>query len=77
MAKCRGCNKEVIFIQLKSGKFNPVDPELYSIQDILVEPSLIVVSKTGEVGKLSNLTEGYISHFATCLNAKDFRKKVF
>lgn len=75
MSKCRGCGEEVKFIQLKSGKFNPVNPELYSIQDILVEADLIVVSPTGEVGKLSKLEKGYISHFSTCPNGKDFRKK--
>lgn len=76
MPKCRGCGKEVKFIQLKSVKFNPVDPELFDIFDDN-DPNLMVVSPSGEVGRLSELGEGYISHFATCPNSKDFRKKPF
>lgn len=76
MAKCSKCNNPIKWIKLKSGKNNPVDPELYNIQDNLVEKDLIVVNEaTGEVGKLSKLENGYISHFSTCPYAENFRKK--
>jgi len=75
MANCSRCKKPIRWVKLKSGKSNPCDPELYNIQDNLIEKDLIVVNEsTGEVGKLSKLESGYISHFSTCPYAKDFRK---
>ena len=75
ITSCNGCGADIYFIKLTSGKFNPVDIDKYDIQDNLVNPELIVVSEKGEVGKLKNLTTGYISHFSTCPKAKNFRKK--
>ncbi len=75
MANCRGCGAEIKFIKLESGKFNPVDPELLSIQDNFINPDEMVVNKNGKTGRLKNLTEGYISHYSTCPNADDFRKR--
>ncbi len=75
MSICRGCGKDIIWIKLKSGKSNPVDPEKLHIQDNLVEGKVIVVSSSGDVGQLSKLNEGYISHFATCATVNKFRKE--
>jgi len=75
MANCRGCGAEIKFIKLESGKFNPVDTELLSIQDNFINPDEMVVNKNGKTGRLKNLTEGYISHYSTCPNADDFRKR--
>lgn len=76
MAKCKGCGQEIKWIKLESGKSNPVDIEKYHIQDNLIDPNMVVVNKEkGIVGKISNVESGYISHFSTCPNAKDFKKK--
>lgn len=74
MSECKGCKQEIKWIKSKAGKSIPVDLDLYHIQDNLVDSNLMVVSPSGEVGKLINLEQGYISHFSTCVKANDFRK---
>ena len=55
----------------KAGNYNPCDLPLlkYSGND-----NPIVVSPSGRVARLDIVDIGYISHFATCPNAKDFRR---
>ena len=84
--KCRGCGKEIAFIKTKAGKSMPVDPEaVYFIRDC----GCLFVMPDGstERGRLADFEEkaaigipggaeiGYISHFATCPAADQFRKK--
>lgn len=75
MSKCNSCGQEMVWIKSSSGKSIPCDPEKYHIQDDLVSPDLMVVSDTGQVGKLSKVESGRVSHFATCPDAKKFRRK--
>lgn len=69
--KCSGCGTEITWIKTKAGNYNPCDLPIlnYSNSD-----NPMVVSKSGHVGRLSELLEGYISHFSTCPNAKNFRR---
>ena len=81
--RCTSCGTAIKFIKLESGKYNPVDAgaffdldQLASIDETLVNPEkIIVVSKSGKVGKLTDLRSGYLSHFSNCPNAKSYRKK--
>lgn len=75
MANCNSCGKEIFWQKLVSGKSNPCDVEIYDIQDNHVEPKLIVVTSKGEIGQLSKMGKGRISHFSTCPNAKIHRRK--
>ena len=79
MTKCRKCGKDIEFIKLKSGKWNPVNPYLRSI--IKGEGKETLVTPDGEIikGTFASMDEGangvgYISHFATCSHAGEFRK---
>lgn len=79
MANCRSCGAEIKFIQLKSGKWNPVDPAKRTF--VKDEGDEILVTEAGEVvhGRFASVEEGangvgYISHFATCPNANAHRK---
>lgn len=67
--KCRGCNAEILFItaQNKAGELNahPVD----------VKPvKVFVFCESMNEQPTYRLKEGYVSHFATCPNAGQFRK---
>lgn len=70
---CSKCKKEIVFIKMPSGKFNPCDLPKVRYESLDYNP--MVVSSTGKVQRLQEAGEGFISHFSTCEYAKDFRKK--
>lgn len=81
MAKCKSCGNPLIWVQLKSGKMHPCDPALVQFW---ANPNArgSVVTQQGEVvhcdfdGPLEEMTDvGYISHFATCPNAAQHRRR--
>ena len=88
MTECRGCGALIRFVQsTKSGKAIPVDPERVVVW--LVEgpgpgKRITVVEEGGGVvsgieGSAitpgSREVRGYVSHFATCSKAGDFRRR--
>lgn len=80
MSICMKCGKEIKFILMKSGKWNPVDPQKRTIiQDGGHE---VLVTESGELirGTFCSVEDGangvgYISHFATCPAAGEFRRR--
>lgn len=79
LAKCRSCGAEILFIKLKSGKYNPVDVQKRTFKE--GEGKEVFVTEKGEVltGQAMPFEnganrEGYISHFATCPFANQHRK---
>lgn len=78
---CRGCGKEIAFIKTINGKSIPVDPEPVMFEP--AEENEKFVTPAGEVvrgttnsgGNPWKMEKGYISHFATCPCADEFRKK--
>jgi len=60
--KCR-CGAEIRFVKLRSGKSMPIDPQAYN---------MLVVSPDG----LADVRQCYVSHFASCPMAEDFRQRV-
>lgn len=88
MSKCSSCGAEIKWIKLKSGKWNPVDPYKHTMIRAVIGESITavgtdeLVTDSGEVirGRLASREEGanaagYISHFATCPNAAQHRRK--
>lgn len=80
MAQCRSCGAEIKFIKLTTGKWNPVDPQKRTL--IEGDGNEVIVTESGEVikGRFASLDDGanrsgYISHFATCPNANQHRKR--
>lgn len=63
---CRSCGKKIVFMFTESGAFMPVDNHSLSHNDI----QLIRLGK-----RISFRFNDHISHFASCPNAKEFRKK--
>lgn len=80
ISKCRSCGADMLWIKLKSGKYNPVDPFKHTM--IKGEGKDFLITEDGEVikGTLASYEKGanasgYISHFATCPNSNQHRKE--
>lgn len=80
-SKCRGCGASIVFVESVAGKMIPCDPKLIPYWGVqggrhkIVTPNGEVVSAElrGEIDKATGI--GYISHFATCPAASQFKKK--
>lgn len=79
MATCKLCGAEIKFIKMKSGKWTPVNKYKHTIKECWGNETLI--TEQGEIihGEFCTPEEGannagYISHFATCQYANEFRK---
>jgi hypothetical protein len=77
---CKGCGSIIKFIKTTNGKFTPCNTNrIFFYEDKNGKERL--VTKDGKVvtGVLCasdhpNALVGYLSHFATCPNAKQFRR---
>ena len=79
MSRCKGCGAEISWIKTKSGKSMPVDekPVPYHIgkgAKIVTEDG-DVVSGSLEGPENTFVGFGYISHFATCPKAGQYRRR--
>ncbi len=65
MPLCKSCKKEIVFLQTNSGSAIPVDYNSLSIseQSWLIGKQKLIFNKFK-----------HVSHFATCPDAKKFRK---
>ena len=78
--RCAGCGAQIIWIKTKAGKNMPcnmllVDYKADGGKDKIVIPSGEVVSGTIVSSPDDADGHGYVSHFATCRNAKNFRRR--
>lgn len=81
MSRCRSCNAEIKWIRMKTGRSMPVDakPISYRIAVPGATGTQTLVTPDGRTVSCffdsdSDL-KGYISHFATCLNAGQHRRR--
>lgn len=76
---CRGCGAEILWIRTPAGKAMPVNPErvCYWQNPLgaykIVRPDGVVVSADLNVERGPATGLGYISHFATCPMANEYR----
>lgn len=81
MNKCKSCGAEIIWIKMKSGRAMPCDPDPvhFSIDKEHHRGNVVLVTPDGMTGRFtedpSSDKIGYISHFATCPNANQHRKR--
>jgi hypothetical protein len=66
----------MIFVTSKKGRAIPCDPDLVTH---VLKPGVVVVTTDGQVLRgteesKDTSVQGYISHFASCEYAEDFRK---
>lgn len=77
MSKCKLCGAEIIWTRMQSGKAMPVDaqPHYFRPDD---DGHFTFITPEGETmkGEPEEMgIRGYISHFATCPNADQHRRK--
>lgn len=79
--KCKGCGQPIVWIKTETGKNMPCDPDTV-VYWAKAKAAGKVITPNGEViscvfeGDLSKATGiGYISHYATCPQAAQFRKR--
>ncbi len=79
--KCRGCGAKIVWVKTPAGKNMPCNPGLVPYREEYKGKDK-VVTMGGEVvscrtfpayGPVTDM--GYIPHFATCPNAKQFSRK--
>ena len=80
MAKCKSCNEEIIWIKMGSGKSMPCNADAVSYWKN-PKGKATIITPNGETyradleGDLDKATGiGYIPHWATCPQAKNFRR---
>lgn len=77
MSRCKSCGAEIVWIKMRTGKSMPCDamPHYFREEDgggiTFVTPDGLV--KHGEPDEFGE--RGYISHFATCPNADQHRRR--
>lgn len=80
MAKCKGCNRNIIWIKTDTGKSMPCDPDevLYwekaKAKGKVVTPNGEIISCEFEGDPAKPTGIGYVPHWATCPAAGDFKK---
>lgn len=74
MTSCRSCGAKMFFLTMESGRANPVDAEPAENGNIWIGEDGIghVITKGAEYDAANGPL--YMSHFATCPNAKPFKK---
>ncbi len=80
---CRGCGKMILWTTTKAGKPMPCDPEIIRFKPMSRFGENMGPEKfmTPEGNVYRGVRDpagdklGYISHFATCPNAGDFRRR--
>lgn len=87
ITKCRSCGANIIFITTENGRKMPCDADAVDYQDnikgkdtIVTESGKVIkgtIIKTTQGGGLVPIIDGkgYVSHFATCPFAGQYRKR--
>lgn len=81
MSRCKSCGAQIIWKRMQSGKSMPVDPELVTYwakpgaAGRVITPNGEVISCEFEGDPNSATGIGYVSHFSTCPNADQHRRR--
>jgi len=82
--KCRSCDAPILFIKTKNGKTMPVNAEPVWIRKDAAGKTYIKSDGSFITGEIvgdayddpeNKPVEAYVSHFATCPQAENFRKR--
>lgn len=80
MSTCRSCGANIRWIKMQSGKYMPCDCPKRSMMrgygdDVIVTEDGNVVQGTFASYENGANISGYVSHFSTCPNAKQHRRR--
>lgn len=65
-SRCKSCNQEIIWAVTPKGKNTPLDAKKVKIAQVM---------DMGGILKIEEAHEGHLSHWATCPNADEHRRK--
>ena len=71
--RCRSCGAKIRFVKMKSGKSMPVNEKIVNYKTDPHGKERIVACVTG-INADEATGFGYVSHFATCPNARSHRR---
>ncbi len=78
---CAGCRQQIMWIRTRAGKNMPVNPQMLSyradpsgVEKIVTQYGDVVTGVTGVDPEQADGI-GYISHFATCPQSRNYRRK--
>lgn len=66
MSKCRSCQSEIVWATSQKGKAMPLDPKVVTVVETVDGP---------DGREVVRMVRGRVSHFATCPNANEHRKR--
>jgi hypothetical protein len=70
---CESCSQPIKFIEMKSGKWMPVDATMFVAKE--PDPEMRLVQSDGTIKTGVERGDcGYVSHFATCDDPNRFRR---
>ena len=75
MSVCKSCGAEILWVKTESGKAMPLDAK--PVDGTKVDGTCIVDHGVAKFGAIDcpRDTPQFVSHFATCPNAKKHRRK--
>lgn len=71
MNNCGSCGAQILWVETSTGKWVPLDPDMVPDGNVEVYDGVAVVIANSSVGS----RDRYKSHFATCPNAGQHRKR--
>lgn len=75
MSKCRSCQQEVLWVLTINRKKMPVDPEPVADGNLILIDPIAPGDIPMAVNKANPDVPGWTSHFATCPDAAEHRKR--
>lgn len=78
MSTCRSCGQQIDWVKTVHGKNMPVDGDYIPYDD--ADIGTVIITDGGNVYKVAEgrsypTVEGRVSHFSTCPQAEEWRKK--
>jgi len=71
---CRSCGAAITWVKTSAGKTMPVDAEPVADGNLVIEDGVVRYLSSNQVAMFVPANK-YKSHFATCPNASEHRKK--
>jgi hypothetical protein len=72
-SQCRSCNADIFWVKTEKGKSMPLDCQTYIDGNIFLKDGVAIYAKDDD--EAASTEAKYKSHFATCPQSKQWRKK--
>ena len=75
MNTCRSCGAPILWRETHAGRRMPIDPEPVADGNVVIEGDIAEVLKAEHLARLGGDVPRYRSHFATCPQAAEHRRR--